>query len=523
MLALFTAVFPYVKGMYSTTYRSYQHEERRNSDPKLGMETVPEDGILEDVDFETHLPLVILDMGGKEPQNIFKMVGDGQARDYVDPNQKEEWIDLRLSVIDNSNYVNHLSDTPTFTNTGRIKLRGASSRSFKKRQYKIKLLNERGEELEAPLLGMGADEDWVLSNSILDATQLRNYIAYNLGGQLMPFTPECRFCEVLIKNGEEYRYDGLYLLTEPIKKGRGHVEISDYKPGQKRPSVLIARDRANFTAPTLSTWASDSQLTYGWFTFQYPREVDITEELTNTMEDELSLIEKTLYSDDLSTFLNYDKYIDVDSFVDYFVINEYFMNYDSGDNSTYYYQDPSRKLTMGPLWDYDNCWDNYKLAAGGAEYMVMPERPWFEKLVRDPLFVDKVVRRYRALRTGIFSEKNVEDFIDSTVAYLGNAVKRDRSRWRKTYEEEHRLALVEEGHGYVIDRNRDTYEEELVRFKDMERGHGRWLDQYMDDYLSAFVGEGIEERTRETYSGLAFAFILAFIASVLLIGRRINS
>ena len=87
----------------------------------------------------------------------------------------------------------------------------------------------------------------------------------------------------------------------------------------------------------------------------------------------------------------------------------------------------------------------------------------------------------------------------------------------------HRLALVEEGHGYVIDRNRDTYEEELVRFKDMERGHGRWLDQYMDDYLSAFVGEGIEERTRETYSGLAFAFILAFIASVLLIGRRINS
>ena len=47
VLALFTAVFPYVKGMYSTTYRSYQHEERRNSDPKLGMETVPEDGILE--------------------------------------------------------------------------------------------------------------------------------------------------------------------------------------------------------------------------------------------------------------------------------------------------------------------------------------------------------------------------------------------------------------------------------------------------------------------------------------------
>ena len=155
--------------------------------------------------------------------------------------------------------------------------------------------------------------------------------------------------------------------------------------------------------------------------------------------------------------------------------------------------------------------------------MVMPERPWFERLVRDPLFVQKVLSRYRALRKGIFSEKNVEDFIDSTVSYLGNALKRDRSRWRSTYLEEHKLAYVEEGHGFFIDRNRDSYEEELVRFKDMERGHGRWLDKYMGDYLSEFLEEGIDARTRGLYSGLAFVFIVAFIASIFLIGRRIKS
>ncbi len=523
ILLLFILIFPYGKAMYSSKYRVYQHEERRNSDPSLGSETVPEDGIISDTEFETHLPIVILDTGGRETQNIYKMVGNGQARDYADPNVTEDAIPLQLSIIDNKNFENQLNDVPTFSCSGSIKMRGASSRNFKKKQYKIKLMDEGGRELKAPLLGMDADEDWILSNSILDATQIRNYTAYNLGGQIMPFTPECRFCELIIKNGGEYRYDGLYLLTEPVKQGKGHVDIADYKPNTKRPSTLIVRDRANYTATTLSTWASDGQLTYGWFTFKYPKEEMITDDLINTMEDELSLIEKTLYSDDFHTFLNYDKYIDVDSFVDYFVINEFFMNYDSGDNSTYYYQDSSRKLTMGPLWDYDNCWDNYKLAAGGAEYMVMPERPWFERLVRDPLFVQKVLSRYRALRKGIFSEKNVEDFIDSTVSYLGNALKRDRSRWRSTYLEEHKLAYVEEGHGFFIDRNRDSYEEELVRFKDMERGHGRWLDKYMGDYLSEFLEEGIDARTRGLYSGLAFVFIVAFIASIFLIGRRIKS
>ena len=161
-------------------------------------------------------------------------------------------------------------------NHGKIKLRGASSRSFQKKQYGIKLLDDEGKELEAPLLGMDADEDWVLSNSILDASQIRNYIAYNLAGQLMPFTPECRFVEMFIKDGDSYNYRGLYLLTEPVKQGKGHVDIQDYNPRDKRPAVILVRDRADDTKTTLSTWASDQQLTYGWFTIKYPKDSLLT-------------------------------------------------------------------------------------------------------------------------------------------------------------------------------------------------------------------------------------------------------
>ena len=61
-----------------------------------------------------------------------------------------------------------------------------------------------------------------------------------------------------------------------------------------------------------------------------------------------------------------------------------------------------------------------------------------------------------------------------------------------------------------------------MRLKDMVRGHGLWLDQYMDDYLSGFVTETMEERERRTYSALALAFVLCFVASIYVIGKRVK-
>lgn len=522
VLTVFVTAFSYLKAALSMHYRSYQHEVHQNADSSLGPDSMPGDGSVDVATFETHLPIVVLDMNGEEPKDIYKMVGDGQKREYRDPNVTDPWIPMTFTLVDNPNDHNKITDAPSFVNHGKIKLRGASSRSFQKKQYGIKLLDDEGKELEAPLLGMDADEDWVLSNSILDASQIRNYIAYNLAGQLMPFTPECRFVEMFIKDGDSYNYRGLYLLTEPVKQGKGHVDIQDYNPRDKRPAVILVRDRADDTKTTLSTWASDQQLTYGWFTIKYPKDSLLTPEVKQKLETELTEIEKTLYSDNYRQFLSYPHLINLPSFIDYFVINEYFMNYDSGDNSTYYYQDPAHQLSMGPLWDYDNCWDNYKFAAGGAEYMVMPERPWFERMVRDPDFDARVVQRYKELRKGIFSDKNVMQFIDKTVAYLGNASKRDRSRWREVYKENHQLALVEEGHGYTIDRNRETYAEELVRLKDMIKGHGKWLDLYMGDYLNGFIQGPLAERSRETYANLALAFLLLFIASAYLLGKRVK-
>lgn len=519
VLVIFYNVFSRLKPQENYECRTYQHEEYRDADSSIGQNYIAEDGTVSESTFVTHLPIVIVDTRGNEVPNIYKTSAEGN-RVYRDSNQTEPYVDSIITIINNEDCVNHIYDKAQVVNNGKIKLRGVSSRKFEKKNYGIKLLDDNKEELELPLLGMAADEDWVLSNSILDATLIRNYIASNIGGQIFSFNPETRFCELIMKEGDTYNYKGLYLLSESVKKSKDRVNIADFKENETRLSYLICRDRANETKLTLDTWASTNQICYGYFTVKYPKEEQLTDRVVKRIEDDLTTIEKILYSDDPKEFMKYSQYIDVDTFVDYFVFNEFMMCYDSGNNSTYYYQDVNHKLSMGPLWDYDNCFDNYKLDTGDPEYMAYVEKPWFEQLIKDPVFQKRLVDRYNELRQTILSDEYIEEFIDDTVSFLGNAAKRDRSRWRAVYEENHMLNIMEDGHGYMSDRNRDTYEEEILRLKDVQKMHAQWMDEYMGDFLSEYTDDELTGNEVRTKSYIAAAFVVIFIIMLAVVRQK---
>ncbi len=521
VLVIFCCIFSKAKTEVSSSVRIYQHEENRNVDTTVGITEIPEDGIV-DEHFETHLPLVIIEGDIDAIPDIYTVSEGEKPRDYIDENVTNPWIDMKISIYDSHEGNNKVIDEPVVSSDGLIKLRGFSSRRYEKRQYGIKLLDNQGEEAEISLLGMEADEDWVLGANTLDATYIRNYVAYNIGGQIFPYTPEARFCEVLVKQGEHYEYLGLYLLSESVKKAEGRVNIADFNANENRLSYIICRDRKDLTRTTLSTWASDDQKCYGWFTFKYPKEELLTDDVVHRIEEQISQIEQVLYSEDYEHFLTYPEYINVDSFVDYFVVNEFFANYDAGDNSTYYYQDYAHKFSMGPLWDYDGCWDNFIAEVANEDCLVYPEQPWFEKLVQDPRFVALVCERYEELRKTILSSDYVESVIDETADYLGNAVLRERSKWRETYDANHLLAEVEDGRGYIINRNRDTYEEEIIRVKDIMRCHAEWMDEYMDDFLNQYINEEIPENDVGMMSAIASMFIFTIIVVIVMVNRKVK-
>lgn len=519
-MGVFTGVFTLLKSENSIeSSTNYQHETEKDADSSIGTTTLPEDFHI-DESFETHLPLVVIDLQGNTIPNIYGFSKDGTKRAYTEEGLENPnpWASMTIQIIDNENHQNHLTDEPAVENNGLIKLRGMTSRGFEKKQYGIKLMDGEN-ELESSVLGMEADEDWVLSNSLLDLSGIRNYMAMNIGRQLFPYTSEVRFCEVVFKDGNEYTYQGLYLFEESIKQAKGRVNIADYEEDAVSPSYIVCRDRYDETKLTLSTWASDNELCYGYFTVKYPKEELLTEEAVNRMEAELSRIEYCLYGEDGKNFLMYNKYINVDSFVDYFIINEFFMNYDAGNNSTYYYKDSDGKLAMGPLWDYDNCLDNYSLSASDYGSIPFASQPWFEKLVQDSAFQKKIVSRYKELRETLLSDENIGTFIDETMAYLGNARERDYARWKEAYEADHLLLEVENADGVIINRNAGDVEGEIQRVKDIIAIHSEWLDHNLENTLGQYTSEKINQARTIDKTGIEVVAVLVFIIMIILLTR----
>ena len=500
----------------------YQHVIEGDADSSIGSPTIPADYILNE-DFVTHLPLVVIDLHGNTIPNIYKFTSDGKGREYTQEGllNPDPWASMSIKIIDNDNHENHLYDEAQFTNNGKIKLRGMSSRSFEKKQYGIKLM-DGDVELEESLLGMEADEDWVLSNSLLDMSGIRNYLALNIGRQIFPFTSEVRFCEVVFKDGDTYSYQGLYLLEESVKKADGRINIADYDEKAASLSYVICRDRYDTTKYTLSTWASDSQICRGYFTMVYPKAELISDEAMKKIENEISQIEQALYSDEPEEFIKYRDYLDIESFVDYFVFNEYLMSYDPGINSTYYYKNKDGKLAIGPLWDYDNAVDNYGPIMGGVYYAAFMEQPWFERLIKDEYFQNLVVERYEELRQTYCSDEYVENFIDETYAYLGNAKARDYQRWKDAYNAKHLLKETENVEGIFIKRNAETVDEEIQRIKDRLRIHSIWLDEALKYELADKTSEELTRKGNFDTTGIAAMGVLAFGIMMIVLMRFIK-
>ena len=91
----------------------YQHEVNAEANPQIGSSTLPDDFILDDT-FVTHLPIVVIDLKGNTIPNIYKWTADGKGREYTEEGLKNPnpWAEMTITIIDNDNNENRLSDKP---------------------------------------------------------------------------------------------------------------------------------------------------------------------------------------------------------------------------------------------------------------------------------------------------------------------------------------------------------------------------------------------------------------------------
>lgn len=355
-----------------------------------------------DPHFSGNLPLVVLQMDGPLPEYKYFKGGIEFVNEDVYP-----WVNGRMYLYENPSGENSLLDEPSLTSNITIKKRGNSSFVFDKSQYYIKTVSEDGMEQPVDVFGMGAGEAWVLNGSMADKSMMRNYLAYRVAASVMEYAPRCCYCEMFTLENGVYTYQGVYLMTEAVKQGANRVNISSSKRKNVYTSYLVRRDRYTESDTMLDTYGRLEDIDGEWIGVKYPASAKQTEANLAYIAEDFSNIERVLYSQDDVVFKTYDRYIDTDSFVDYFLINEYFGNYDAGEHSTYMYKDTGSRLKIGPVWDFDQAMSNSVNAEADPSTMAMQDRAFFRQLTRDHVFVNALIVRYNQLRQTILSDDSI--------------------------------------------------------------------------------------------------------------------
>lgn len=103
-----------------------------------------------------------------------------------------------------------------------VELRGNSSQAVPKKQYAITLRDQNGGDVDASLLGLPAEEDWILFAPYSDRSALRNVFAYTLAREIGWYASRHAWCELTV-NGV---YQGLYILLEKIKRDKHRLDIA---------------------------------------------------------------------------------------------------------------------------------------------------------------------------------------------------------------------------------------------------------------------------------------------------------
>ena len=389
----------------------------------------------------------------------------------------EPRIPASMGIINNESGINYIDDPfNDFDGSITIERRGNSSQWQGKTPYRFETVDDEGENSNVELLGMPAENDWVLYAPWQDKTMIRNVLTYQLSNEMGRYASRSRHVELYLN--DEYR--GIYVLMEKIKRDGNRVDISKLNPdeitGDDVTGGYILKFDWFYTGDNIGGF--ESEFDNMIYNYHYPKPSDIVPEQEAYIEEYINEFETIMMGTDYTNdSTGYPSMMNVESFVDFILLQELAKNVDAYRLSTYIYKDKEsidNRLTAGPVWDFNhgfgNCdygetWevDNWLLEYNpeGGDQMAF----WWELLWEDLAFQHKAAVRYTELRQTIFSEEHIYSIIDSIADYLGPAVDRNFARWPL-------LGNYIWPNYYVF----DTYEEEIDYLKSWTTQRLAWMD-----------------------------------------------
>ena len=345
-----------------------------------------------------------------------------------------------------------------------IRGRGNSSWDWPKKPYRLKLANS------TELLGMPAGKHWVLLANYVDKTMMRNDIAFMLSRHAgMEYTVRSQYVELNI-NGA---YQGVYQLAEHIRIAKDRVNVPELKAGDTALDKISGGYLFEFDFRRGEAFCISSLHGMSPLCVSSPETL-----LEATWSAQRSYIQTYFTSTETAIFATnfadtengYAKYIDVDSAINYYLINELFKNVDGAVTSAYLYKKRDGKLFFGPIWDFD-------LSMGNAGYSDVEKTygchirraAWFGRLFEDPAFRTKVRARWQVLKD------------DGTLDYILQYAQA-RATWLETQQiKNYRKWSITDVASWVNHVSRGTYDLEVKELIRWQKARTQWMDRYISD------------------------------------------
>lgn len=364
----------------------------------------------------------------------------------------EPKITAQMKIIDNGpGQTNYVNDIPNgYDGFIGIERRGSSSQDLSdKKPYAVETRDAAGENLDVPLLGMLPENDWVFMAPFNDKSLVRDALTFELARRIMPWAPHTRFVEIVL-NGN---YQGIYLVAESIKQDQNRLDIAklteaDISGDELTGGYIIKFDKS--TGANNDGWVSPyPPLAGSWqntyYQFHDPKPDEIQQPQRKYIEDWTTNFENVMASPQYAdTTDGYPKFIDVQSFIDFVIINEMTKNVDAYRLSTFLYKDKDSKdtrLHAGPVWDFNISMGNANYC-GGDSYQdwamdfnsLCPQDGWvihfwWNRLWNDPAFRERFYSRWVELRSELFTDDAVVGILDSLVSVVQQAQVRNWQRW----------------------------------------------------------------------------------------------
>ena len=328
--------------------------------------------------------------------------------------------------------LNTLADEPNeYNGQITIEIRGSSSQFFPKQSYALETQDSTGANNNVPLMGMPAENDWILHGPYSDKTLMRNAVIYEMGTAIGQYTTRRRYCELYI-NGD---YRGVYMFMENIKRDENRVDIATLLPtdtagNEVTGGYIMKVDRIqgdyeggwNSPYPKLGGETQPIQM-------HKPEADDLHPLQLAYIEDHFTAFEHALARPNFADpVLGYAPYIDAESFVETYFANEITKNVDAYRLSQYFYKEKDSdggKIVMGPWWDFnlgfgnsDGC-DSYNTNGFESNTGCRVLHPfWFERLREDPDYRGLTRCMWDAYRADVWSDEAIDAMIDSLAGVL---------------------------------------------------------------------------------------------------------